>query len=348
MGISNGHFNIGTGYTFCQLFYKLLHLETFLKHFTFIDLFAGVGGFRLGFERVGGTCVFSSEINPFAVTTYEANFPSHKVTGDITKIDAKDIPDHDVLLGGFPCQAFSSAGKQLGFEDTRGTLFFEIARILKEKKPKAFMLENVSNLTRHDKGKTYSVILQTLRDLGYEVHARKMTSSPLVPQDRNRIYIVGFREASSFNLDTLSLGTGTPCLADILHPEDGTEAPSSYTDALGKILPKYTLSDKLWSFLQAHAENHKTKGNGFGYSLVTPSSVARTLTARYGKDGSEILVAQSNANPRKLTPRECARLMGFPDTFKIPVSDTQAYKQFGNSVVVPVIEAIAKHMLPHL
>lgn len=319
-----------------------------MKHFTFIDLFAGIGGFRLGAEAAGGQCVFTSEINPFAVQTYSANFSSHAVFGDITQIDEKSIPDHDILLGGFPCQAFSLAGKQRGFEDTRGTLFFEIARILKAKKPKAFILENVGNLQAHDKGKTFKVILQTLEDLGYHVQYRKLKALAVVPQTRERIYIVGFLKKTSFDFEAFSLGDKYPRMNSILHPQDGTEQATLYTDSKGCVLPKYTLSDRLWSFLQAHAEKHRDKGNGFGYGLVTASDVARTLTARYGKDGSEILVAQPPLNPRKLTPRECARLMGFPESFKIPVSDTQAYKQFGNSVVVPVIEAIAKAVVASL
>lgn len=335
--------------------------------FRFIDLFAGIGGIRLGFESIGGKCVFTSEWDKFSQQTYRANFQdNHEIAGDIRQVDEADIPPHDVLLAGFPCQAFSlagvskrnSLGRPHGFRDeTMGTLFFEVARILEYHRPAAFFLENVKNLVSHDRGRTFDVIRRTLSDeLGYEVHAKVISSHPWVPQRRERIYIVGFREPTGFSWDDLPIpdDSAAPRLRTILHPEDGTELPEEpYTQGpQAKVNEKYTLSDKLWAYLQAHAAKHRSKGNGFGYGLVTPNDVARTLSARYHKDGSEILIAQPGRNPRKLTPREAARLMGFDKADRsdwiIPVSDTQAYRQFGNSVVVPVIRAIAQHMRPHL
>lgn len=333
--------------------------------FTFIDLFAGIGGIRLGFEEHGGHCVFTSEWNKFAQKTYLENFPpnsSHSFTGDITKIDEKDVPDHDVLLAGFPCQPFSIAGvskknalgRPHGFEcTTQGTLFFDVARIIAEKKPKAFLLENVKNLVSHDKGNTFKVILQTLRDeLGYEIHHKVIDGKHFVPQHRERILIVGFREQTDFSWDDLQLPEkGVIKLNSILHPQDGSESVEEpfTTGIQAKVNSKYTLTPKLWAYLQAYAEKHRKAGNGFGFGLVDKNSVARTLSARYYKDGSEILVSQGkNKRPRRLTPRECARLMGFPDTFKIPVSDTQAYRQFGNSVVVPVMQEVARVMTPRI
>ena len=313
--------------------------------FSFIDLFAGIGGIRLAFESVGGQCVFTSEWNKFAQTTYGANFPSrHPIAGDITRVDARDIPDHDVLLGGFPCQPFSlagvskknSLGRKHGFEDaTQGTLFFDVARIIAAKQPQAFLLENVKNLLSHDKGNTFRVIQETLRDeLGYEIHARVMDARYWVPQHRERILIVGFRKPSQFAWDQVEIPQAVPTLRSVLQT---------------RVDARYTLSDKLWAYLQNYAAKHKAAGNGFGFGLVTKDSVARTLSARYYKDGSEILVDRgSRKNPRRLTPRECARLMGFPDNYKIPVSDTQAYKQFGNSVAVPVMQAVARAMKPHI
>lgn len=333
--------------------------------FKFIDLFAGIGGIRLGFEAHGGKCVFTSEWNKFAQKTYLENFPQnldHKFVGDITAIDEKDIPDHDLLLAGFPCQPFSIAGvskknalgKPHGFEcTTQGTLFFDVARIIAEKKPKAFLLENVKNLLSHDKGNTFKVILETLREeLGYEVHYKVIDGQHFVPQHRQRILIVGFRCKTDFTWDDLQLPEkGSIKMSSIFHPQDGseeTEEPYT-TGSNAKINPKYTLTPKLWAYLQAHAEKHRKAGNGFGYGMVDKNSVSRTLSARYYKDGSEILVYQGkNKRPRRLTPRECGRLMGFPKNFKIPVSDTQAYKQFGNSVVVPVIKEIARIMRPHI
>lgn len=332
--------------------------------FTFIDLFAGIGGIRLGFEAHGGHCMFTSEWNTFAQKTYLANFPlddAHVFAGDITAIDATDVPDHDVLLAGFPCQPFSIAGvskknalgRPHGFEcTTQGTLFFDVARVIAAKRPKAFLLENVKNLLSHDKGNTFRVILQTLRDeLGYDVHYKVIDGQHFTPQHRERIIIVGFREKTGFCWDDLQLPAESPRLASILHPQDGSEANDEpyTTGPLGKINPKYTLTPNLWAYLQAYKEKHSAAGNGFGFGLVYPDSVTRTLSARYHKDGSEILVWQGKGKrPRRLTPRECARLMGYPDTFKIPVSDTQAYRQFGNSVVVPVMREVARIMSPHV
>ncbi len=331
--------------------------------FDFIDLFAGIGGIRMGVESAGGRCVFTSEWNEHAQKTYMSNFrDGHEIFGDITKIDAGSVPDHHVLVGGFPCQPFSiagvskknSLGRAHGFADkTQGTLFFDVARILAEKRPAAFLLENVKNLVSHDKGNTFRVILETLRDeLGYEVHHRVIDGKRFVPQHRERIIIVGFREPTSFSWDEVPLPEQGPTMSDILHPEDGTETsldPRCVDPATGKVLDRFTLSDKLWAYLQGYAEKHRASGNGFGFGLVGPDSVSRTLSARYYKDGSEILVSRgAGNNPRKLTPRECARLMGFPESFRYAQSDMQAYKQFGNSVVVPVIEAVAKAMAPHV
>lgn len=330
--------------------------------FTFIDLFAGIGGIRLGFQRQGGRCVFTSEWNEWSQKTYAANFgDEHEIQGDITRIDAAEIPDHDVLLAGFPCQPFSIAGvskknalgRPHGFEcTTQGTLFFDVARILAGKRPKAFLLENVKNLIAHDRGNTFRVIQQTLRDeLGYTVAAKVVDAKAFVPQHRERILIVGFREDTGFTFDALRMPETGPRLSTILHPEDGTETADGIftTGPKAKVSPKYVLTDKLWAYLQAYAEKHRAAGNGFGFGLVGPDDVARTLSARYYKDGSEILVSRGKRkNPRRLTPRECARLMGFPEEWKIPVSDTQAYRQFGNAVAVPVIEAVAGIMKPHV
>lgn len=330
--------------------------------FTFVDLFAGIGGIRLGFEKAGGRCIFTSEWNSFAKKTYLANFGHyHPFIGDIVPFPASQIPDHDVLLAGFPCQPFSIAGvskknalgRPHGFEcTTQGTLFFDVARIIREKRPAAFLLENVKNLLSHDRGNTFKVIRQTLREeLGYEVHYRVIDGRHFVPQHRERILIVGFREPTTFSWDDLLPPVKGPRMSSVLHAEDGSETPESpYTlRPDGRVNEKYTLSDKLWHYLQDYASKHRAAGNGFGYGLVGSQDVARTLSARYYKDGSEILVSRGEGqNPRRLTPRECARLMGFPDTFRIPVSDTQAYKQFGNSVVVPVMAEVARVMKPHV
>ena len=340
------------------------HADT---RFRFIDLFAGIGGLRRGFEDLGGKCVFTSEWDKYSQQTYLANFAcDHEVVGDITKVPVEDIPPHDLLLAGFPCQPFSIAGvskknalnRPHGFADeTQGTLFFNVAQIIRNHRPRAFLLENVKNLVNHDKGRTFEIIHRTLTaELGYQVHWKVINSKSFVPQQRERIFIVGFREANDFTFDDIDLPDplNGPKLGSILHPEDGTEEiEAPYTRGnIGTVSAKYTLTDHLWGYLQGYAEKHRAAGNGFGFGLVGPDDVARTLSARYYKDGSEILVAQPGRNPRRLTPRECARLMGFDGPkgrdFIIPVSDTQAYRQFGNSVVVPVVRAVAEHMLPWL
>ncbi|MFM0505678.1 DNA (cytosine-5-)-methyltransferase [Paraburkholderia caffeinilytica] len=336
--------------------------------FRFIDLFAGIGGIRMGFEAHGGDCVFTSEWNDFSTKTYRENYPAggdHALIGDIVSFPAEEVPSHDVLLGGFPCQPFSIAGvskknalgRPHGFEcTTQGTLFFDVARIIAAKRPAAFLLENVKNLLSHDKGRTFDVILQTLRDeLGYEVHYRVVDGQHFTPQHRERIIIVGFRGKTSFSWDELRLPESGPRLGSILHRTDGSEPVlpwdhDRFFDHAGKrVQPKYTLTPNLWTYLQNYAAKHRAAGNGFGFGMAYPDSVTRTLSARYHKDGSEILVYQGEQlRPRRLTPRECARLMGFPDTFRIPVSDTQAYRQFGNSVVMPVMREVARIMLPHV
>lgn len=310
-------------------------LNNELAEYTSVDLFAGIGGIRLGFQQTGRVRnIFSSEWDKFSQKTYRANFGEIPY-GDITKINEKDIPDHDILLAGFPCQAFSQAGKKLGFEDTRGTLFFDIARIIKEKKPKAFLLENVKNLKTHDRGRTYRTIVNTLEEMNYKVYTMLYKARDFgVPQNRERIYIVGFEKnkVSKFN--------------NFMPPK-----PTGLRKNLGSILEnnvdsKYTISDKLWEGHKRRKDMHKEKGNGFGYSIYNEKSLyTNTLSARYYKDGSEILIEQSNNNPRKITPREAARLQGFPENFIIPVSDTQAYKQFGNSVCVATINAISSNIL---
>lgn len=332
--------------------------------FKFIDLFAGIGGIRIAFESIGGECVFTSEWDSYAQKTYMANFAGHHpINGDITKIHENDIPDHDVLLGGFPCQPFSIAGvskknalgRAHGFADeTQGTLFFDVARIIAKKRPRAFVLENVKNLKSHDKGRTLDVILRTLeKELGYQVFHKVIDGAHFVPQHRERLIIIGFRDPVIFDWNMLDLPQkGLHKLDKIIHvkfeePNLEWDGSNYYDHAKRKVLDKYTLTDNLWDYLQNYKKKHQEAGNGFGFGMVTPSSVTRTLSARYYKDGSEILFSQgSKKNPRRLTPRECARLMGFPDTFKIPVSDTRAYKQFGNSVVVPVMESIARALQP--
>ncbi len=336
--------------------------------FRFIDLFAGIGGIRMGFEALGGQCAFTSEWDGYAQKTYAENYPSdHPINGDITQISAADVPDHDVLLAGFPCQPFSIAGvskknalgRAHGFAcDTQGTLFFDVCRILEEKRPKAFLLENVKNLMSHDKGRTWDVIKSSLIELGYDIAPRVVDGAHFVPQHRERILIVGFRKEDRVAFDwedVLLPPKGMRTMKDILHRDDGTEpvlpwdGDRFFSHNNNKVQEKYTLTPKLWQYLQDYAAKHRAKGNGFGYGMVFPNSVARTLSARYYKDGSEILVYQGEGiNPRRLTPRECARLMGFPDTFRIPVSDTRAYKQFGNSVVMPVMHEVARAMVPHI
>jgi DNA-cytosine methyltransferase len=331
-------------------------------NFKFIDLFAGIGGIRTAFESIGGRCVFTSEWDLYAQKTYAANFQcDHTISGDITTIDAASIPQHDVLVAGFPCQPFSIAGvskknalgRAHGFADeTQGTLFFDIARIIKLHRPRAFLLENVKNLQSHDKGRTFDVIKRTLtEELGYHIHWKVIDAAHFVPQHRERIIIVGFREETGFSWDSMKLPPkGVRKLAEILHKTDGSETQLEWDEgkyfdyALNKVHSKFTLSNKLWQYLQGYAEKHRLKGNGFGFGLVTEKDISRTLSARYYKDGSEILIKQSRKNPRRLTPRECARLMGLPDTYKIPVSDTRAYRQFGNCVAVPVIQEVAKQM----
>jgi DNA (cytosine-5)-methyltransferase 1 len=312
--------------------------------FTFIDLFAGIGGIRLAFQNLDGKCVFTSEWNKYAKKTYEANF-GEVPFGDITKINEKDIPNHDVLLAGFPCQPFSIAGvskknalgRKHGFlDETQGTLFFDIARILKEKRPKAFLLENVKNLVSHDKGRTFQVITNTLKELNYSIHYKVLDGKYFVPQHRERIIIVGFDkelfgDSQDFKFPELTT-------ADYKIKEKLEDNPD----------PKYTLSNHLWTYLQGYAKKHKEKGNGFGFGLTDLNGITRTMSARYYKDGAEILIPQQGKNPRRLTPKEAAKLQGYPDDFIIPVSDTQAYRQFGNSVVVPMIEAVGKNLVAEL
>lgn len=311
----------------------------------FVDLFAGIGGMRLGFEAAGARCVFSVEWDKHCKKTYEANFGDIPA-GDIRTIDADNIPDHEILVGGFPCQPFSIAGVSKknslghahGFRcQTQGTLFFDVARIIAEKQPRAFILENVKNLLRHDKGRTFRVIEETLRDeLGYQVDWKVLDARHVLPHHRERVFIIGTKPALAFRF---------PKTAEL----ERYRVYSRLGDLLEAKLPeKYTLTDHLWDYLQRYAEKHKAAGNGFGFGLNGPNDIARTLSARYYKDGSEILIRQSKRNPRRLTPRECARLLGFPDSFVIPVSDTQAYKQFGNSVAVPVVQAIAEQLVPCL
>ena len=309
--------------------------------FKFIDLFAGIGGIRLAFQNQGGKCVFTSEWDKFAKKTYDANF-GEVPFGDITKIKENEIPEHDLLVAGFPCQPFSiagvskknSLGRNHGFlDETQGTLFFDVARIIKHKRPKAFMLENVKNLVSHDKGRTFEIIYNTLDELGYSVHFRVLDGKHFVPQHRERIIIVGFDKEVYEGKDNFKfpeLPDPNKAISQILEPNPDE---------------KYTLTNKLWSYLQNYAEKHRAKGNGFGFGMTDLNGISRTLSARYYKDGSEILIPQKGKNPRRLTPRECARLMGYPDNFIIPVSDNQAYRQFGNSVIVPLIESVAKEIV---
>ena len=344
--------------------------------FTFIDLFAGIGGIRQGFEDAGGHCVFSSEWDRFALQTYRANYGNEDeaIRMDLREITAasededvnsraiaSEIPDHDVLLAGFPCQPFSlagvskknSLGRDHGFMcKAQGTLFFDVARIIDIKRPRAFLLENVKNLRSHDGGRTYEVIRRVLDELGYQVFDRVIDGKGFVPQHRERIYMVGFRRNTPFNWNQIEFPRpDARTMASVLHSEDGseTEEPPYTHGSRALVADKYVLSDKLWRYLQDYRAKHERAGNGFGYSKVGPSDTARTLSARYHKDGSEILVDRGeDQRPRRLTPRECARLMGFDDGFRIPVSDTQAYRQFGNSVVVPVVREIARAMAPHI
>lgn len=309
--------------------------------FTFIDLFAGIGGMRLAFEACGGECVFTSEWDRYCQKTYLDNF-GVLPHGDITQIPAKDIPDHDILVAGFPCQPFSiagvskknSLGRATGFLDrTQGTLFFDVVRIINEKRPRAFLLENVKNLKSHDKGNTWKIIMETLAKLDYEVFPDVLDGQNYVPQHRERIFIVGFDrrrygDSIAFSFD-LKKPKKRPAVRDILEKSVGE---------------KYTLSNHLWKYLQDYAKKHRARGNGFGFGLVDVEGITRTMSARYYKDGSEILIPQKDKNPRRLTPRECARLQGYDDGFTITVSDTQAYRQFGNSVVVPLVTAVAQQI----
>ncbi|WP_264535960.1 DNA (cytosine-5-)-methyltransferase [Flavobacterium sp. N1736] len=312
--------------------------------FKFIDLFAGIGGIRLAYQNLGGKCVFTSEWDTYSKKTYEANFGKVPF-GDITQINETEIPDHDILLAGFPCQPFSIAGvskknalgRKHGFlDETQGTLFFDIARILKHKRPKTFMLENVKNLVSHDKGNTFKVIQNTLRELNYTIYFKVLDGKHFVPQHRERIIIVGFDNEyfqGKENFKFPEMSNVKFALKDIL---------------LSEVDPKYTLSDKLWNYLQEYAKKHKAKGNGFGFGLADLNGISRTMSARYYKDGAEILIPQEGKNPRRLVPRECARLQGFPDNFVIPVSDNQAYKQFGNSVVSPLMQAVGKNLVAEI
>ena len=313
--------------------------------FTFIDLFAGMGGFRLAMQSQGGKCIFSSEWNQYAQKTYMANFGDMPF-GDITKEETKSyIPEHfDVLCAGFPCQPFSiagvskknSLGRETGFKDkTQGTLFFDVADIISRHRPKAFYLENVKNLVSHDRGRTFKVITETLEELDYSIHYEVLDGKSFVPQHRERIMIVGYDRkvyGGKEKFEFPKLGDPVNCIGDILEQN---------------VPAKYTLSDKLWGYLQNYAQKHKEKGNGFGYGLVDLNGITRTLSARYYKDGSEILIPQGDGvNPRRLTPRECARLMGYPDEYIInAVSEVQAYRQCGNSVIVPLITAVAEQLV---
>ncbi len=338
--VANEAFNYELQFEYDVPFPPVKHPE-----FTFIDLFAGIGGFRIAFQEKNGKCVFSSEWDKFAQKTYEANF-GEVPFGDITKIDETKIPDHDILIGGFPCQPFSIAGvskknalgRQHGFLDkTQGTLFFDIARIINAKEPKAFLLENVKNLRSHDKGNTYRVIEETLEKLGYKVFAKVIDARSYIPQHRERIFIVGFNK--EYFGEGVKFSFPNP-----------PEKELRFGDILGPNPdPKYTLTNNLWSYLKEYAKKHKAKGNGFGYGLTNLNGISRTLSARYYKDGSEILIPQDKGkNPRRLTPEECKQLMGYPDSFlikNIGVSDMQLYKQFGNSVVVPVVRAVATSVM---
>lgn len=301
--------------------------------FRFIDLFAGIGGMRIPFDEIGGSCVFTSEWDKFSQITYETNF-GEKPSGDITQIDPASIPSFDLLLAGFPCQPFSNAGLKRGFDDTRGTLFFNIAKIIEHHRPKVVFLENVKGFLSHDKGRTFETVKKVIEeDLGYRVFYKIHNARDFgVPQNRERVFIIAVRDHANFEF---AIPPKTPVkLGDILDK---------------KVDTKYTLSDKLWTSHQRRKAEHTARGNGFGYSLFNNNSTyTSTISARYYKDGSEILVEQASKNPRKVTPREAARLQGFPDNFAIPVSDTQAYRQFGNAVAVPAIRSVAKQLAPYL
>ena len=306
----------------------------------FIDLFAGIGGMRLGFEGAGARCVFSSEIDKYAQDTYEENF-GERPLGDIREIAAEELPPHDVLLAGFPCQTFSiagvsklsSMGREHGLiEETRGTLFYEICRILEHHRPRAFLLENVKGLLWHDEGRTFRTIEESLEDLGYATSHRVISSVSFVPQRRERVFIVGFNDGTKFDFPV---------------PE---ERRTRLSDILQEVVDqKYTLNDHLWNYHQERKRIQREKGNGFGYRMFSADKTSGTLSARYYKDGADILLEQGGRkNPRRLTPRECARLMGFPDDFVLNGSEVQAYKQLGNAVVPPVVEMIAERIDFHI
>jgi DNA (cytosine-5)-methyltransferase 1 len=312
--------------------------------FTFIDLFAGIGGLRLGLDRMGGRCIFSSEWDKYAQKTYSAWF-NEMPHGDIRTIRPEDIPDHDLLAAGFPCQPFSiagvskkkSLGKAHGFKDvTQGTLFFHLATIIEIKRPPVILLENVKNLRSHDKGQTWQVIKSTLEGLGYTIHDQVIDAAGWVPQHRERVFIVGF--------DKKVFGDAGPPFE---FPSSPPGPAPRFRDILDQDTPdRYTLTDHLWNYLQAYAAKHKAKGNGFGFGMTDLDGVSRTLSARYYKDGSEVLIPQGRGrNPRRLSPAEARRLMGFPDELPIVVSDTQAYRQFGNAVVPLVAEAVAQQIV---
>lgn len=313
-------------------------------HFKFAELFAGIGGLGAGFIAQSGQCVFANEYDKFAAQTYEANHDTAVDQRDVREVKTQEIPPHDILLAGFPCQPFSLAGVSKrnalgvanGFDCAdQGNLFFEVLRVLKALRPQAFLLENVKNIQRHNQGETFKLIEQELRDIGYSFSARIIDGAHWVPQHRERVFMVGFKKTNrEFDFDLVHIPAQGPTLKTILLPEQQVDS-------------KYILSDHQWNYHQGYAAKHAAKGNGFGYGLVGPKDVTRTLSARYYKDGSEIFVKR-RGNPRRLTPRECARLMGFNDSFEIPVSDTQAYKQFGNSVVVPAVKAIAKQVVQWL
>ena len=341
----------------------MLKRETGESRFLFADIFAGIGGMRRAFESCGGACAFSCEKDVFATTTYSANYDTlgEVFAPDAIGVDARDIPDIDILLAGFPCQPFSAAGvskrnsmgRQHGFLcETQGTLFYDVARFLRDKRPTAFLLENVKNLVSHDKGRTFATMMDVLvGELGYRVSWKVLNAAGLVPQRRERIFVVGFDADEPLDFAEIDVPdpANGPIMDAILHPVDGGGVVDRYTDDEGRAAAKYDLSDRQWRYLREYKAKHESKGNGFGYGLVGGNDVARTLTARYYKDGSEILVDREGRNPRRLTPRECSRLMGFDSPtgsdFVIPVSDTQAYRQFGNSVVVPLVERIAESMV---
>lgn len=308
-----------------------------MASFKFVDLFAGTGGIRIPFDEVGGVCVLSSEWDKYAQVSYEANF-GEKPLGDLQNIDENDVPNHNIIMGGFPCQPFSHAGLKRGFDDTRGTLFFDIARIIKKHKPEIVFLENVKGFKGHDKGRTWETVRNSLNELGYNVTAEVLSAKDFgVPQNRQRFYIIGLKREKY----------GNDVFFEFPEPP---KTPTRVGDILEKnVDSKYTISDRLWAGHQRRKIQHKERGNGFGYGLFNEESFyTNTISARYYKDGSEVLIEQEGRNPRKLTPREAARLQGYPDSYKIVVSDTQAYKQFGNAVAVPVIRAIVQQLKPFI